>query len=1051
FAIEAAHSPGALRAPAQTGHLGVLAPGVLPPAGSLSAGTRAAPVAGALSGNTYLNTPCSTTTTVTNVNGTNSTLLAGLSSYYLLYNASGGAFCNTQSVSAAFFQHGFTESARSTDSGATWTPNWIPQNTSWTNTLSPLNGSVPGMFLPISGLAQPAYASPSVTSANDGTTFLATQFMPGCWLSNTCTTNGTDLNPSGIAIARSTDGGASWANTTDLAQAQFFHWVTPVGACIGVLSAGFYNYFIPYSPTVVVNPVSDVAIATWEMFELHFIQNSTACGGVVFGQVQESTSANGGVSWSKPVNLSGSEGYNPQVAIGPSPKYVDTILYMDISNATQDSTTGAFIGNWFTTTSSNNGTTWSTPATTSATGNVNTLWGGSSGPDAFAITDQPYPLLHPTRPGFTIDATPSSPHAGSEYVVWADNRTPSNAYQNFPSIAFQEHTSGGVGWTGTSYLTPATRAVTYFEPTVSVAPSGTIWVTFYGETKSGGSAGDLNMYAVYSTNGGSVWSTVAPITTANSVLPNTLSTIGDYTGATATNAGTFVTWMDCRANDCTGAFNTSAMVSLVEPVSLTTAPTNVTVTVTTNGIAQPILLPGGIPLAVGTSHTVTAPNWLPSTNTTVGSFHNFTGIVNSTTAVTTFTYNGGGSLVVNFVYVPASFLAGFFSPNTTFDKLTVDGANVPLISYNATALRYNYSVASGRSYYLNASASNLYVPLTNQVVGTTPSQTTTFDVNLAKTHGWLRGVVSPFNATVLVDGQAIAVDTSNGVYNVTEFWGSYWLNASGFGVTTYSNFVTVAPVAATTDNIVLSGGWIRGALSGTYPGVALTLDGVAISGLTGATFNQSTLGGKHIIGATATGYNTSLINVSVIPGHTTVVAVNLTNQGTVIGSVGPTAALSVATLSVINLSKSGGGPERINAATGAFKVNVTGDAYWTVTVKATGYTSFTTNVLVKPGQDTAPVIVQLVATTPKTNCTTTNTCQNTTPPPTTSSGISLALVGGIIVVVVLVAAVAAVLLMRRRGGGGAAAPPEGAAAAPETPTDGSETYGGGSYGGPPAQ
>lgn len=1048
FLTDAAYSPNSLRVSLPAHSTGALVPGVLP-AGPLPKVSPLAPVPAALDGNTYLNAPCSSTTSLTAVNGTNSTLLAGLSSFYLLYNASGGAFCNTQSTSAAFFQDGFVETERSTDGGATWTPNWIPQNASWTAKTSPLNGSVPGMFLPVN-IGQSAYASPSVASAPDGTTMLATQFMPGCWLTNTCTVNGTDLDPAGIAVARSTNGGASWLNTTVLGTGQFFHWVTPVGACVGVLNAGFYNYLIPYSPTIAINPSTDVAIATWEMFQLHFIQNSTACGGVVFATVQESTSSNGGMSWSKPVNISGTEGYNPQVAIGPAPRYVDSILYMDISNATQDGNTKAFVGNWMTSTSSNNGTTWSTPAATSTTPNVDTLWGGSSGPDSFAITDQPYPLLHPTRPSFTIDSTVTSPHAGSEYVVWADNRTPGSTDQNFPSIAFQEHTSGGVGWTGTSFLTPATRTTLYFEPSVSVAPSGTIWVSFYGETKQ---SGDLNMYAVYSNDGGSTWSAVSAISTANSVLPNGLISIGDYTGSAATNAGTYVTWMDCRSNSCTGAFNTSAMVTLAESVALSSPTSNVTDTVTTNGVAQTLTLPSGIPFANGTSHTISAPNWLAHNTTAVASFHNFSGAISSTSSTTTFTYGGGGSIVTNYVYVPASFIAGFFTPNTTFDKLTIDGANVPLFPWNATALRYNFSVASGRSYYINASASNLYVPLTNQIVGTTPGQATNFDVLLAKTHGWLIGKITPFNATLTVNDTPVAVNPANGVYNVSEFWGSYWLNASGFGVTTYSNYVNVAPVAPTTDNIVLSGGWIRGALAGSYPGVALTLDGVAISGLTGATFNQSTLGGKHVVGATATGYNTSKINVTVVPGHTTVVSVNLTNEGTIVGTVGPAAALTVATLSVINLSKSGGGPERINPSTGAFKVNVTGDAYWTVTVKATGYTTVSQSVLVTPGVATPPVVITLTASSkPHTNCSTNNSCPNNGPNGTTTSGIPLVVVGGILVVVVLVAAIAAVMIMRRRGGGGSStAPPEAATTgAPESP-DGTETYGGGSYGGPPAQ
>lgn len=992
-------------------------------------------------GNNYFGLPCSTSSALSPINGTNSTLLAAVSTNYLLYENSGGSFCSTVSVSPQYSSQGFLATERSTDRGQTWTTGWLPQNLSWTNAASNLNGSVPGILFPITN-GGPGYATPSIAAANDGTVLLGTQFYPGCWV--TGCTNASQSDPAGVAVARSIDGGASWVNTTVLATHSFFTYLSGTPTC--TLPANFYLTGAPYSPSIAINPSTDDAVATWEMLGLHI--DLGACLEFFSGTVQSSFSLNGGASWSKPVNVTANSSFNPQIAIGPAPTHGFTILYQNFLNGTKDNSTGAIGANWAWISSANNGSTWTTPADIGTAGGVNLLWPGASAPNSFFVDPNSYTGFTFSVPGFAIDSSPTSTHTGNEYVVWSDNHTAASTDQGVPSIAFQERASGAPAWTGVSYLTAATRSTAYFEPAISVAPDGSVWVTFYGMAKS---SGDLRMYAVYSTDGGTTWSTVSEITTQASVLANGLISIGFANGIAATTAGTFATWMDCRSNSCLNSYNETTMVSLVEPVGFTSTATGVNLTVTTNGAAQTIPLPGKEAWTVGSNHTVAAPGWIPSPPVSVESFVNFTGVVNSTTFTTTFSYGGGSNLVVNYVTVPASFIGGFFSPNTTFDKLTIDGYNVPLIGYNATTLRYNYSVASGRSYYLNASASNLYTPLTNQVVGTTPSQTTTFDVNLAKTHGWLRGVVTPFNATILVNGQAIAVDTSDGMYNVSEFWGSYWLNASGFGVTSYSNYVTVNPVAATTDNIVLSGGWIRGALTATFPGIALTLDGVAITGLTGATFNQSVLGGKHVIGATATGYNSSLINVSVIPGHTTMVAVNLTNQGTVIGQVGPAAALPVATLSVVNLSLTkGSGGARINTATGAFMVNVTGDAYYTVTVKAVGFTSFTTNVLVKPGQDTAPVIVTLVAIPPKTNCTTNGTCPMTPVTPS-SSGISLALVGGIIVVVVLVAAVAAVLLMRRRGGGSASAPAEETAAAPETPTDGSETYGGGSYGGPPAQ
>jgi hypothetical protein len=1001
-----------------------------------------APAPQALSGNTYLNAPCSTTTSVAAANGTNSTLVAGLSSQYLLYNASGGSFCGTVSQSPLLTTYGFLEAERSTNGGQTWTPSWIPQNASWASVASPMDGSIPGMFYPYSGDG-PAFASPFVAAANDGTVLLSTQFFSGCWLS-TCT-NATGLQgPAGIAVARSTDGGASWVNTTVVQNATYFKYITTAAACqtAGVPS-GLYPVNVPMSPAIAINPTTDAAVATWE--EFHVIVNGVNCTASISGTIQAANSLNGGQSWSAPVNVSGSLAFDPRVAIGPAPKYPVSIVYENWLNATQDSSTGALTVNWAVATSTDNGTSWGAPVQTSSTPNVNLLWRGDSSPDSFFTSDNPFGLYTPSQGSLAFDSWASSVHAGNEYLVWSDNQSVGAGDQGYPAIAFEERASGSPGWTGTTLLTAQTKATTYFQPSVSVAPDGAVWVTFYGESKS---SGDLNMYAIYSLNGGTSWSSMSPISTAAGVLPNGLYSIGDYTGSAATSAGTYATWMDCRSATCTNSVNTSAMVTLVEPVALSTTAANVTLTVTTNGVASAVALPGAVPWAIGTSHSVSAPGWLPYNATYVETFHNYTGVVNSSSFSSTFNYTGGSTLDVNYAFVPGSFIAGFFSPNTTYDLLTIDGFNVPLHPWNATALRYNYSVASGRSYYLNASASRFYLPLVNEILGTTAGQVTSFNIDLAKTHGWLIGRVTPSNATVLMNGTPVAVDAQNGVYNVSAFWGAYWINATGFGVTNFSQYVTVVPDQSTTTNIVLSGGWIRGALLASYPGLSLKLDGVAVTNLVGATFNESTLGGTHQLVATATGYNTSTMNISVVPGHTSVISVNLTNQGTVIGTVGPTAALHVATLSVTNVSKLGGGPERIDTTTGIFRVNVTGDAYWTVSVVATGYKTVTQNVYVVPGQLTSPVTITLQlapVTTP--NCALNDSCpQNATK--TSSSGPSILLIGGIILLVVIVAAVAAVVLMRRRGGGGdGSAPPEGSMGG-QTEAGG-ETYGEGTYGAPP--
>jgi hypothetical protein len=1008
-------------------------------------GLGATPLPQALAGNTYLNAPCSTTSALTAINGTNQTLLAGLSSDYLLYSGSGGSFCSSSSISPQLYQHGFVETERSTDGGQTWTPNWLPQNSSWLNPSSPTNGSLQGFYYPVTN-GPPPFASVTLAAANDGTVLLGDEFLPQCVaFGGNCTSAPGIEAPAGISVARSIDGGASWVNTTVVEQQTYVDYLTMSSTCQAVgYASGYYFDNVPLDPSVAINTTTDVAVTTWDLFHLQF--DAGVCNFFISGRVQASVSANGGMSWSTPVNVSGNISFDPRVAIGPG---VDDIIYSDWGNATRDSTTGAWVTNWDEVSSTNNGVTWSTPSATDSTPNVDMLWVGSSAPDSFIVTDNPFTSIVSTVPSFAIDGSTTSTYEGNSYLVWSDNESVGSSDQGYPAIGFEERTSGSSTWSSAKILTAATKSTAYLEPAISVSPDGTIWVSFYGMSES---TGDLNLYAIYSTNAGSTWSVSSELTSASGVLATGLITIGFYNGLAATNAGTYATWMDCRSSSCTNSYNTSVMVTLAEPVAFDTNITNVNLTVTTNGAVETLALPSAEAWAIGTTHSISAPGWFPHNLTTVSSFSNFSGAVNTTAFSDTFDYTGGDLLFVTYVYVPGAFIAGFFSPNTTQSRLTIDGAVVSLHGFNATTETFNYSVASGRTYFLNASASNLYQPLLNHMVDVASGSTTVVSINLVKTVGWIAGRISPVTATLLLNNHAVAINATDGVYNVTETWGNYWLNASGTGVTNFSKLVTVSPSTTTSNTITLVGGWIRGTLAGTYPGLAVTVDGVPVSTFTGATFNQSTLGGKQAVVATASGYNTSYQNVTVTPGKTSTISVELTNLGFLIGTITPITALGVAVLTAVNASHTtgtgAGGDQRI-APGGAFNVTLLGDVYWTVTVTATGYNTTSAKVFVRPGELTAPVTFVLnksVVVVPPCNLNDSCPVKGTN---SSASGISPLLIGGILVVVVLVAAIAAVVLMRRRGGGGdSSSPPEGSMGAPEGAEGASDTYGG-TYGGSP--
>ncbi|HKV90241.1 MAG TPA: sialidase family protein, partial [Thermoplasmata archaeon] len=986
-----------------------------------------------LSGNLPVGNYCEATSTITPVNGTNSTLLMGMDSTYNLFNSTGDTPCHIFTLTPSYLSEGAAEVARSIDGGQTWIHSWLPKNTSWTTPSSTTNGSNTGLGL---GSGLPT-ASPAVASSNNGFALFATTFSEPCTnifgviTALNCSSAPGLQAPAGVAVARSLNGGTSFLSTAVLAQQPLTYYLTPPPACSAMTPAGYYYTNIPFGPTVAINPVSDVAVAAWQQY--HQTYNGTLCAFTnVVSSIQASVSLDKGVTWSAPINVTGDQSGSPRLSVGPGPSYSLTVAYQNFLNGSRNNATGARQSNWATIRSSNNGTSWSTPSDTATTANFHELWAGSTSPGTYGVGGYP---------AYAVDAGSSS-HSGNAYLAWSDNQSGTNG--GYAAIMFQRLPAGSSSWSAAVALTPpALHSTVFFEPTLSVAPDGTLWSTFYAESLTGASGGDYTVDSVYSTDGGVTWSQISPVTTAVSIPSNTQATLGDYMGLAATSAGAYSSWMDCRSITCGSDRNTSVMVALVEPVALTSTGTGVTLTVSTNGVAQQVPLPNAIGWPIGTTHTVSAPGWLPHNATTVESFQNFTGAVNSTAFSATFNYTGGSSLVANYNFVLSAFIAGTFTPNVAGAHLTIDGYNVALSPINATTLQYNYSVASGRTYFLNASASNKYTTILNHQLGVSPGATTFYNIVLGHTNGWISGKLLPANSTLTVNGSSVAVNLTNGVYNQTLPWGSYWLNASGFGITNFSRYVPVTPGNTTSTTITLIGGWIKGTFGSSYPGATVKIDGVLVtsSSFSGVTFNKTSLGGTHSIVATAPGYNMTFLNVTVVPGHTSNVALSLTNQGKVAGIVTPAAALSTASLTINNVVKGLGGHFRIDPATGDFLVNLTGDINYTVTVTATNYVTFQTVVFVTPGKTTAPITAALTPV----NKTCTSNCspgQNNSPK-MTSAGISLLLLAGIIVVVVLVAAIAAVVLMRRRGGGGGptSSQPE------ETPTE--TTEGADTYGGPP--
>jgi hypothetical protein len=346
---------------------------------------------------------------------------------------------------------------------------------------------------------------------------------------------------------------------------------------------------------------------------------------------------------------------------------------------------------------------------------------------------------------------------------------------------------------------------------------------------------------------------------------------------------------------------------------------------------------------------------------------------------------------------------------------------VTLTPLNATAYQYTVSVSSGASYYLNASEPK-YVG-DNRLVGVAAGSTTWENFTLARQTGFLTGTVTPVNAFLVLNtttNETSAVNPLNGQFNIVIPWGWYWLNASLPGFTSSTcqgREVQVTPGVATTCNFNLVGGWIYGTVNPAKAGLAIEIDGVAVTNTFGV-FNQSVAGGYHTLSATQPGYNLSVFSsIQVVPGHSTPVNVSLTNHGWIAGIITPVAALKNLLLTVTNGSH--GGPQVYDSTTGTFNVSVLGGYTWTVTVKSTGYNTTTAKIPVTPGNlSTYNAVLNVSSTTGgcTVNCNNNNNTTGNGGSPSSGPGL-LVYVLVIVVVIVLIAVVAMVMMMRRRGGG----------------------------------
>jgi hypothetical protein len=831
--------------------------------------------------------------TVAAVGPTNATILVGTEneSYFL-------------SGSGLFWTYGLSAAFRTSTGGVTWTTSWVGPNASWTDRSSTSWGDI-------------TWGATSVAGEN-GTALYATTYASPCavfYPTGPCANSTLEAAaPAGVAVARSTDGGASWAAPVPIDDLAEYRYVE--GFCPN--ATGPYSGYIPANitdqPSVAIAPDGAVAVVGWDVLDY---TDSVEC---ISGQAyyfitalddlsQVSVSTNRGGTWSAPVTIGSGASGPVSVAIGASPADTIAYTYEDLQNGTSSTFPYAIV------LSTNLGATWSHPTDLGASSMVHPVV--TSAPDAFEVA---------TLPRLAADDNLSSPFAGALYLAWADNRT---SVDGDPSIAVALGTVHG-GWSGVRYVTAAGGSSIYFDPSITVAPSGRVWLVYYQESLE---TGAYQLVGRFSDTGGLSWSPAFGIADGPSYPTSADTFLGIATGAAATSSGLYSAWTDCRTAACsdTGAANVDAARTV--PVSFTASVAGPTVDARSAGFSVVAPTPFTTAIDANVGVTVLASSWTPLANTTgyIGVFANFSGAVVSSNNPVSFDLGAGAGVEAHYLFSRASWIAGTVVPGTAAPNATLDGVPLVLTPSGGSGVAFNLSVEPGLVYRLNVSAPDYG----NQTVllPAITGQTTSVQISLVRDPAWIVGRLEPLSATLTVDGVDVAAAPSTGLFNTSVAWGPTWVNASAPGLTSFSQLFNVQPNEQQTVDIALDGAWLAGSVDPLN--TTVTLDGAPVPIGNGA-FNYSTLGGVDYLNATAPGYAPYHRIVTLTAGQGVYVAISLNNRGWIRGTVAPvTASVSVlgATVPVVG---------------GAYNVSVVGGSVYNVSVEEAGFSTQWANVAVEP-------------------------------------------------------------------------------------------------------
>lgn len=826
--------------------------------------------------------------------------------------------------SGLFWTHGIDEAASSADGGRHWTFSWPGPNQSWRQPSSLSFGDV-------------HFGNGVVAANGTGTVAFADIFGQPCaelgGAIGTCNSSANYSAPEGLSVTVSVDGGRSWRTPAVVAA-----YSPEVYVSINIPPCGLARGFLPGNytlgaPSLAFEPGTRHAVVTWTYVHNDFNRGFYCSGGITYYNVTtpqfftfSSASLDGGLTWSAPFSHGQNDTAAASVTAGPGASPAELLAYADYNNATASGVPVAW------TNSSTDGATWS-PAHDLAGPSIVPVQGIV--PDAYPA---PVEFLH-----LAADSGPSSPYQGHEYLVWADNRS---VVRGSPSVAFSRSIDGGMTWSATNFLTPYEPGSTIFAiPSVAVAPDGSVWVSFYGVNVT---RGGYSEYARVSTDGGATWSGAGAISDApGRELPPPLPEFGAVAGLTASSAGAFAAWADCRAIDCYLNGNQQIFAANLLPLHLDSSVGGVRAAVTTLGNTTSVALNTTIVVDAGAADTVQVPPVVPDTTGYVWAFTNWAGFSSSSANPLTTTLSAPETLEAIYVAKPAAWIEGHVGPPVPGLNVVIGGLMVALNPYNQTTEFFNQSVVAGPTYPVVVSAGPLYQPyFTN--VSTQAFVAVAIDRVLGRSTGWISGVVNVPTAVVEINGSLIPVDARTGGFNATVPWGVYNVTANQAGFLPYLGAPAVRVLPGQTTNVspVLGGAHLGGTLSPA--GARVSIDGVP-QVVTLSRFQSGLLSsGPHTVTALATGYSFYRTTVNLTIGGWANVTIVLTDSGWIVGAISPADGS-------VQLN---GRPQSVDPGTGSFNFTVLGGKTYQLVGNAPGYSSEVVTVNVTPGNGT-PVALNL--------------------------------------------------------------------------------------------